>query len=127
MAINMLTQFGGNKVMGRPGANVDPSIVPIAQRGREQGIPFSAPDITPGTMFRSEPHVRATADALQGNIVRDLGGNPVTNNPATENRITPDFMRQVRADTCQGLDNLTTNNSVNPGESSRSSSAATKN
>ena len=116
MAINMLTQFGGNKVMGRPGANVDPSTVPIAQRGREQGIPFAAPDITPGTMFRSEPHVRATADALQGNIVRDLGGNPNTGDPTTTNRIPTEFMRRTRADTSQVLEDIGNNNSINPAE-----------
>ena len=116
MAVNMLLQMVGNKAMGRPGANIDPSTVPIAQRGREQGIPFAAPDITPGTMFRSEPHVRATADALQGNIVRDLGGNPITNDPATPPRITPDLMRRTRTDTSQGLDDIGNNNSINPAE-----------
>ena len=113
MSTNMLLQLLGAKVAPTPGAKIDASTANIAQEGRNQGIPFSAPDVTPGTMFRSDPQVRATANALQGNIIRDLGGNPDTGNTVTANRITPDFLGQVRRDTSQGLSDMANNNDIN--------------
>ena len=113
MSTNMLLQLLGAKVAPTPGAKIDASTANIAQTGREQGIPFSAPDVTPNTIFRSPASVRATSDALQGNIIRDLGGNPDTGNAVTANRMTPDFLDQVRRDTGNGLDTIANNNDIN--------------
>jgi hypothetical protein len=110
MLTNALVQGGGS--LPRPGATVDPTVANIAQTARAQGVPFTAADITPNSMFRTPASVRATSDAVQGNIISDLGGNPNTGDPVTTNRITPAFMKQVRTDTGNGLDAMTGSNDI---------------
>jgi hypothetical protein len=117
LATNATIQGLGGAALPRPGAAIDPSTAKIAQTGRAQGVPFTAPDITPGSPFRTPTSVRATSDALQGNIIRDLGGNPDTGDAATTNRMTPGFLSKVRTDTGNGMDAITSNNDIGPMQS----------
>ena len=116
MLTNMATQGVGAMALKPYGRNIDASTAQIAQTGRDQGIPFSAPDITPGSLMRTPESVQATSDALQGNIIRDLGADPDTGVRATTNRFTPPLMTQVRQDTSNGFQTLANNNDINPQE-----------
>lgn len=108
LAVNALTQGGLGYISPRTGAGIDPAVADIARTGRQEGIPFSAPDITPGSRFRTPEQQQFTADALQGNMLSELNLNP----KATGYRITPDAVSIAKGDAAADMRSITNTNDI---------------
>ena len=88
-------------------------------RSDKYKIPLNATDITPGSQYRTPASAQASVDALQRNIVSEMGENPNTGNRATENRITTGsggVMDRTATRTGQVFDDVANRTTINPTE-----------
>jgi hypothetical protein len=109
MAVNALIQGAGGAMKTPAGTGIDPAVANIARTGRTEGVPFTAPDITPGSHYSNPAPL---ADALQGNMLRELNLNPNTGDPVTTNRITPTNIGQAKATAGTDMRAITDNNDI---------------
>jgi hypothetical protein len=116
MATNMLIQGAGGAFKTPPGRGIDPAVASIANTARQEGVPFTAPDITPGSHYSNPAPV---SDALQGNMLRELNLDPNTGDPVTTNRVTPTNIGQAKTDAGADMRAITNTNNVGAMQSYR--------
>lgn len=112
-AVNAAVQTVPNMALPARTFGVDPPVARIAEQGRAQDVPFTAADIIPNTPYRTPTSVAGTTDALQGNLIRFLGGDPNNVGP-DPNRITPAWLKQNRQDIGTNMDNFAANVTAQP-------------
>jgi hypothetical protein len=119
MATNAAIQAFGAGALPPPGrGGIDPAKAAAARIARDQDVPITAPMLTPKSIYNNPESIRLASDAVQRNIIRELGENPETGSAVTANRFTPDMMTRARTATSATFDDIARNNSINPSESS---------
>ena len=84
LAVNTIPQMVTGARASRAGPTVDAADAATMQLARSDKykIPLNATDITPGSQYRTPASAQASVDALQRNIVSEMGENPNTGEPA---------------------------------------------
>lgn len=121
LAVNTIPQMVTGARASRAGPTVDAADAATMQLARSDKykIPLNATDITPGSQYRTPASAQASVDALQRNIVSEMGENPSTGNRATENRITTGpggVMDRTATRVGQVFDDVANRTDINPTE-----------
>ena len=96
LTVNAAPQIGLG-AFNRGSSSVDPADAATVQEANARGIPLNAPDITPGSQYRTPASAQAGLDGFQGAIVKELGEDPNTPDLLSRNRVTPTVMERATA------------------------------
>jgi hypothetical protein len=117
LAVAAIPQVAAGAAASRGRPTVDAADAATVHLAREKyKIPLNAPDITPGSQFRTPASVQGSMDAFQGNIVKELGENPNTPDLLSRNRITTGAMDNTATRVGQGFDDVASRTNINPTE-----------
>jgi hypothetical protein len=116
LVTNATIQGTGGLMRPRIGAGVDPAAAEQARVGMSEGVPFRAPDITPGSRYRTPEQMALTTDALTGNMIREMDLDPKTGVPATENHVDPTLIGKAKTLAGGDMNAITNNNDIGPGQ-----------